>query len=307
MFLEINNIKKVYKDVIALNNISFKIKEKEIVSILGPSGCGKTTMLQSIGGFVDIDYGNIILDGENIENKDPEEREVATVVQSYGLFPHKNVIENIIYGLKFKGYNRKNAKIEGKKMLEVLNLSGYENKKVTELSGGEQQRVALGRALIVKPKLLLLDEPFSNLDTNLRVSMRKELIRIRDIFNITMIFVTHDQEDAFSIADRIIIMNKGNIEQIDTAKNIYEKPKSKFVLEFIGTSNISNEYFVRPEDIIISDNGIDALIIDKNYKGALLEYIICVENKKYKMLRLNNEKELEVGNKIKVKMEKRKI
>ena len=307
MFLEINNIKKVYKDVIALNNISFKIKEKEIVSILGPSGCGKTTMLQSIGGFVDIDYGNIILDGESIENKDPEEREVATVFQSYGLFPHKNVIENIIYGLKFKGYNRKGAKIEGKKMLEVLNLSGYENKKVTELSGGEQQRVALGRALIVKPKLLLLDEPFSNLDTNLRVSMRKELIRIRDIFNITMIFVTHDQEDAFSIADRIIIMNKGNIEQIDTAKNIYEKPKSKFVLEFIGTSNISNEYFVRPEDIIISDNGIDALVIDKNYKGALLEYIICVENKKYKMLRLNNEKELEVGNKIKVKMEKRKI
>lgn len=307
MFLEINNIKKVYKDIIALNNISFKIKEKEIVSILGPSGCGKTTMLQSIGGFVDIDYGNIILDGENIENKDPEEREVATVFQSYGLFPHKNVMENIIYGLKFKGYNRKDAKIEGKKMLEVLNLSGYENKKVTELSGGEQQRVALGRALIVKPKLLLLDEPFSNLDTNLRVSMRKELIRIRDIFNITMIFVTHDQEDAFSIADRIIIMNKGNIEQIDTAKNIYEKPKSKFVLEFIGTSNISNEYFVRPEDIIISDNGIDALVIDKNYKGALLEYIICVENKKYKMLRLNNEKELEVGNKIKVKMEKRKI
>lgn len=307
MFLEINNIKKVYKDIIALNNISFKIKEKEIVSILGPSGCGKTTMLQSIGGFVDIDYGNIILDGENIENKDPEEREVATVFQSYGLFPHKNVMENIIYGLKFKGYNRKDAKIEGKKMLEVLNLSGYENKKVTELSGGEQQRVALGRALIVKPKLLLLDEPFSNLDTNLRVSMRKELIRIRDIFNITMIFVTHDQEDAFSIADRIIIMNKGNIEQIDTAKNIYEKPKSKFVLKFIGTSNISNEYFVRPEDIIISDNGIDALIIDKNYKGALLEYIICVENKKYKMLRLNNEKELEVGNKIKVKMEKRKI
>lgn len=307
MFLEINNLKKVYKDVIALNNISFKIKEKEIVSILGPSGCGKTTMLQSIGGFVDIDYGSIILDGENIENKDPEEREVATVFQSYGLFPHKNVMENIIYGLKFKGYNRKDAKIEGKKMLEVLNLSGYENKKVTELSGGEQQRVALGRALIVKPKLLLLDEPFSNLDTNLRVSMRKELIRIRDIFNITMIFVTHDQEDAFSIADRIIIMNKGNIEQIDTAKNIYEKPKSKFVLEFIGTSNISNEYFVRPEDIIISDNGIDALVIDKNYKGALLEYIICVENKKYKMLRLNNEKELEVGNKIKVKMEKRKI
>lgn len=307
MFLEVKNVKKEYKEVIALNNISFNVQEKEIISIIGPSGCGKTTILQSIGGFVDIDDGQIILDGENIENKDPEEREVATVFQSYGLFPHKNVIDNITYGLKFKGYNKKEAKIEGKKMLEVLNLSGYENKKVTELSGGEQQRVALGRALIVKPKLLLLDEPFSNLDTNLRYAMRKELIRIRDIFNITMIFVTHDQEDAFSIADRIIIMNKGNIEQIDTAKNIYEKPKSKFVLEFIGTSNISNEYFVRPEDIIISDNGIDALIIDKNYKGALLEYIICVENKKYKMLRLNNEKELEVGNKIKVKMEKRKI
>src|SRR5690554_1250266 len=183
MFLNIKNLSKKYDNVEAIKDISFSAKEKEIICILGPSGCGKTTILQSIGGFIKIDGGEIILDGKNIENLEPEERTIATVFQSYGLFPHKTVIENIIYGLKFRKYNKKDAIIEGKKMLEILNLKGYENKKVTELSGGEQQRVALGRALIVKPKLLLLDEPFSNLDTKLRVTMRDELLRIRDHFN----------------------------------------------------------------------------------------------------------------------------
>ena len=307
MFLKIKDLTKKYNNIEAVKNISFSIEEKEIICILGPSGCGKTTVLQSIGGFVEIDNGEIILDGINIENLEPEERAIATVFQSYGLFPHKTVMENIIYGLKFRKYKRKDALAEGMKMLEVLNLRGYENKKVTELSGGEQQRVALGRSLIVKPKLLLLDEPFSNLDTKLRVSMREELLRIRDLFNITMVFVTHDQEDAFSIADRIILMNKGRIEQIDTSRNIYLNPETEFVLNFIGAVNIDNGLFVRPEAIKISENGEEAIIVGKTFKGSFIEYIIESNKNKYKMLRLNNEEEFQIGEKIYIEMEKREI
>ena len=307
MFLNIKDLTKKYNSIEAVKNISFSVGEKEIICILGPSGCGKTTVLQSIGGFIQIDKGEIILDGMHIENLEPEERTIATVFQSYGLFPHKTVIENIIYGLKFRKYKKKDALAEGMSMLEILNLKGYENKKVTELSGGEQQRVALGRALIVKPKLLLLDEPFSNLDTRLRVSMREELLRIRDLFNITMIFVTHDQEDAFSIADRIILMNSGRIEQIDTARNIYLNPKTEFVLKFVGSVNIDKDYFVRPEAIRISENGEEAIVAGKTFKGSFIEYIIEYNNNKYKMLRLNNEEEFQMGNKIYIEMERGKI
>ena len=307
MFLKVKNLNKKYNNIEVLKDISFSIGEKEIICILGPSGCGKTTVLQSIGGFIEIDGGEIILDGESIENLGPEEREIATVFQSYGLFPHKTVIENIIYGLKFRGYKKRDAIIEGKSMLEILNLKGYENKSVRQLSGGEQQRVALGRALIVKPKLLLLDEPFSNLDTKLRVSMREELLRIRELFNITMIFVTHDQEDAFSISDRIILMNKGRIEQIDSARNIYLNPRTKFGLNFIGTANMESDYFVRPEGIRVVQGGEEAIIREKTFKGSFIEYIIEYEGKSYKMLRLNNEDELEINDKIEIEIEKRKL
>lgn len=307
MFLNIKDLTKKYNNIEAVKGISFSVREKEIICILGPSGCGKTTVLQSIGGFVDIDNGEIILDGNNTENLEPEERAIATVFQSYGLFPHKTVIENIIYGLKFRRYKKKDALAEGMKMLEILNLKGYENKRVTQLSGGEQQRVALGRALIVKPKLLLLDEPFSNLDTKLRVSMREELLRIRDVFNITMIFVTHDQEDAFSIADRIILMNKGRIEQIDTARNIYLNPKTEFVLNFIGSANVNNGLFIRPEAISITQNGEEAIVVGKTFKGSFIEYIIKHKNNRYKMVRLNNEEEFQVNDKIYIEMEMREI
>ena len=307
MFLEIKNLTKKYNNIEAIKDISFSIEEKEIICILGPSGCGKTTILQSIGGFIKIDKGEIILDNKNIENLEPEDRETATVFQSYGLFPHKTVMENIIYGLKFRKYKKKDALIEGKKMLEILNMQGYENKRVTEISGGEQQRIALGRALIVKPKLLLLDEPFSNLDAKLRIIMREELLRIRDIFNITMIFVTHDQEDAFSIADRIILMNKGKIEQIDTGRNIYSNPKTEFALNFIGSSNINKGKFIRPESIRICENGKEALVIGKTFKGSFMEYIIKFENIKYKMIRLNNEKELQIGDRVFIEMETKQI
>lgn len=307
MFLEVKNISKGYNNIEVLSNISFSVGEGEIISILGPSGCGKTTILQSIGGFVDIDRGQIDLDGQRIESLPAESREVATVFQSYGLFPHKTVMENIIYGLKFRHYKKARALEEGEKMLKLLNLESYGDKPVTKLSGGEQQRVALGRALIVKPKLLLLDEPFSNLDTRLRVTMREELLRIRDIFNITMIFVTHDQEDAFSIADRIILMNKGHIDQIARGKDLYEHPKTKFGLEFIGGANIEGDYYIRPEGIVLDPDGVEVRVVKATFKASIIEYILERDNRYYKMLRLNNEEEFLVGSKLLVKMEKRKI
>ncbi|MCK9443161.1 MAG: ABC transporter ATP-binding protein [Tissierellaceae bacterium] len=308
MFLEIKNLTKKYNYLEVVKDISFSIEEKEIICILGPSGCGKTTILQAIGGFIDIDGGGIILNGKNIEKLDAEERNIATVFQSYGLFPHKTVLENIIYGLKFRKVKKREAVLEGKRMLDILNLRGYGDKRVTALSGGEQQRVALGRALIVKPKLLLLDEPFSNLDTKLRISMREELLRIREVFNITMLFVTHDQEDAFSIADRIILMNKGRIEQIDSARSLYFNPKSEFALKFIGSSNIKDGYFVRPESIkVTSHGGKEARVMDKTFKGSFMEYIIKYQNSSYLMYRLNNEEELQIGSKIYIEMGKKKI
>lgn len=307
MFLEISNLTKKYKEVEALKNISFSAREREIICVLGPSGCGKTTLLQSIGGFIKLDQGEIILDNENIESKEAEDREIATVFQSYGLFPHKTVIENIIYGLKFRKYKKKDAINEGLGMLEILNLKGYENKRVTELSGGEQQRVALGRALIVKPKLLLLDEPFSNLDTRLRLTMRQELLRIRDVFDITMIFVTHDKEDAFSIADRIILMNHGRIEQMDTARNIYFNPATEFVLNFMGMANMDGGLYTRPESIKLSKDGEEALVIGKTFKGFYIEYLIKHRDKKYKYIMLSHGREFEPGDKIFIEMEKREI
>ncbi len=307
MFLEIKNLGKKYDDVIALRDVSFTAKEGEIICILGPSGCGKTTLLQSMGGFLDLDSGEIILDGENIENKDPEERPIATVFQSYGLFPHMSVMGNISYGLKFKGYRKNEALIEGKKMLEILNLKGYENKKVTELSGGEQQRVALGRALIMKPKLLLLDEPFSNLDTKLRGSMREELLRIREVFGITMVFVTHDQEDAFSISDRIILMNKGQIEQIDRAEDLYLNPKTSFALNFIGSANIDKGKYIRPERIVFTKEGREALVVGKTFKGFYIEYIIRYKEKDYKKVVLNGQEDYKIGDKVFIEMEMKKI
>lgn len=303
MFLKVKNLYKKYNKVEALRDVSFSVNEKEIICILGPSGCGKTSLLQSIGGFIKIDQGEIILDGKRIDKMEAEEREIATVFQSYGLFPHKTVIENLIYGLKFRGFKKKHALLEGRQMLEVLNLTDYENKRVTKLSGGEQQRVALGRALIVKPRLLLLDEPFSNLDTRLRRSMREELLRIRDLFNITMIFVTHDQEDAFSLADRIILLNKGKIEQIDSGRNIYFNPKTPFVLDFIGTANVKENKYIRPEAIRIIKNGKDATIIGKTFKGFYIEYIVEYQKEKYKAISLNNEEEYQIGQKISIEME----
>lgn len=280
MFISIKNLTKKFNDLIAVNDLSFQVKQGDLLCILGPSGCGKTTVLRTIGGFLKPDTGNIIIDGEDITLLSPEKRPVSTVFQSYALFPHMTVIENVVYGLKFKGFSKKEALLKGEEYLNIVGLKSEKNKKVTKLSGGQQQRVALARSLIINPKVLLLDEPLSNLDAKLRIKMRKEIKDIQKKFNITMIFVTHDQEEALSMADKILIMNKGKMEQIGSPEEVYNRPETKFVLEFIGSSNIVNNNnngtikFIRPEKIIIDKEkgNIEGIIKEKIFLGSIISY-----------------------------------
>ena len=276
MYLSLKNISKKYKDKEILKNITFDIKEGELVCILGPSGCGKTTLLNIIGGFVSDYSGDVFLSDENINNIPPEKREIATVFQSYGLFTHKNVIDNVSYGLKLLKIDKNTREKRAKEMLEKVGLAGYEKKKIKELSGGEQQRVAIARSMVLNPKLLLLDEPLSNLDVHLRDVMRKEIKRIQKQFGVTMIIVTHDQEDAFKLADRVIVINEGHIEQVGTPEELYKEPKNNFISNFIGENNIIDENLViRPEEISIKlDSSGEGKVVDVTYLGATVEYLV---------------------------------
>ena len=276
MYLSLKNISKKYKDKEILKNISFDIKEGELVCILGPSGCGKTTLLNIIGGFISDFSGDIFLSDENINNIPPEKREIATVFQSYGLFTHKNVIDNVSYGLKLLKIDKNTREKRAKEMLEKVGLAGYEKKKIKELSGGEQQRVAIARSMVLNPKLLLLDEPLSNLDVHLRDVMRKEIKRIQKQFGVTMIIVTHDQEDAFKLADRVIVINEGHIEQIGTPEELYKNPKNNFISSFIGENNIIDKnLIIRPEEISIKlDSSGEGKVVDVTYLGATVEYLV---------------------------------
>lgn len=314
MYLAIHNISKAYKGKPAVKNISFTVQKGSMLCLLGPSGCGKTTILKTIGGFITPDSGSVFLDGMDITNKPPEDRTVSTVFQSYGLFPHMNVLENIIYGLKFKAIPKKERIAMGLEMLRTMGLSGYEKTHTGELSGGEQQRVALARSLIIKPKLLLLDEPLSNLDAKLRISMRKEIKRIQKDFRITTVFVTHDQSEAFELADTIILMDKGIIMQEGTAQELYNTPRNDFVRDFIGSSNTVDGGYIRPERVSILSaedkkrpdgraadktntmNGSDcepskpeqAEITDIIFKGEIIELQLRLKDKTLKSVVLND-------------------
>lgn len=284
MYLKLSKLSKSFGDKKVLDNLTLDIKKGELLCLLGPSGCGKTTALKLIGGFFKEDCGSIQIDGEEMTSLEPEHRPVATVFQSYALFPHMTVLENVIYGLKFKGYKKREAIKEGEKYLDIVDLLEHKNKKIGQLSGGQQQRVALIRSLIVKPKVLLLDEPLSNLDAKLRVKMREEIKALQKQFNITMIFVTHDQEEALSIADKIAVMNGGKLEQIGTPEEIYNRPVNSFVLDFIGNSNIIKDgngksIFVRPEHIKInkSSGNLKGKIISRIFMGSYLTYIVQTE------------------------------
>ena len=305
MYLSLKNISKKYKDKEILKNITFDIKEGELVCILGPSGCGKTTLLNIIGGFVSDYSGDVFLSDENINNIPPEKREIATVFQSYGLFTHKNVIDNVSYGLKLLKIDKNTREKRAKEMLEKVGLTGYEKKKIKELSGGEQQRVAIARSMVLNPKLLLLDEPLSNLDVHLRDVMRKEIKRIQKQFGVTMIIVTHDQEDAFKLADRVIVINEGHIEQIGTPEELYKEPKNNFISSFIGENNIIDESLViRPEEISIKlDSSGEGKVVDVTYLGAIVEYLVeTPDGNILKVLTMSTAERFNIGDKVLVQI-----
>lgn len=309
MYLNVSNISKSYNEHEAVKDISFSVKQGTMLCLLGPSGCGKSTVLKAIGGFIKVDAGRIFLDGKDITDEPPENRTVSTVFQSYGLFPHINVLGNIIYGLKFQHIPKKQRIAMGMEMMEIMGLSGYEKKHIGELSGGEQQRVALARSLIIKPKLLLLDEPLSNLDAKLRISMRKEIKRIQKEFTITTIFVTHDQSEAFELADSIVLLNKGRIMQEGTAQELYNKPKNGFVLDFIGSHNKIDGTIVRPERIKVMKlpeaappDSLTAHITEVVFKGEVLELQLTVHDTDVKALVLNDGTVYEKGETVALRL-----
>lgn len=304
MFLDIKNLSKRYDKKSAIENINIELEKGKILCILGPSGCGKSTILKSIGGFLNLDTGSIILDGKEISKLDAADREVATVFQSYALFPNMNVIENVSYGLKFRYKDKRKIRELALEMIEKVGLEGYEKKEILSLSGGEQQRVAFARSLVIRPKLLLLDEPFSNLDAKLRVQMQAQIKKLQREFDISMIFVTHDQAEAFSIADKIILMNKGNIIQVDTPIDLYNTPKDRFSLEFIGKANIYGDKYIRPEMIEILKDGEEAIVKNISFKGDIID--LAVDTKEVKGLKiqiLNRKQNYNIGDKIYIKYE----
>ena len=253
--IEFREIVKQFGSQIVLKGINLDIFENEFVTLLGPSGCGKTTLLRILGGFLDADEGKVIFDGEEISNKPPYERELNTVFQKYALFPHLSVYENIAFGLKIKKVSKDVIDQKVMKMLRLIGLEGYEDKNTTLLSGGQQQRVAIARALVNEPKVLLLDEPLAALDLKLRKEMQYELKRIQQEVGITFIFVTHDQEEALTMSDKIVVMKNGEIQQAGTPQDIYNEPANRFVANFIGESNILSgtmleDYKVQFDDIV---------------------------------------------------------
>ncbi|NSW91466.1 MAG: ABC transporter ATP-binding protein [Firmicutes bacterium] len=232
------NISKDYNGTEALKNINLYIRKNEFLTLLGPSGCGKTTTLRIIGGFEQPNTGEVFFEGKNITNLPPYKRKVNTVFQRYALFPHMDVTENIAFGLKIKKMDKKVINRKVGEVLELVNLKGFEKREVDSLSGGQQQRVAIARALVNEPEVLLLDEPLGALDLKLRKDMQVELKRIQKILGITFVYVTHDQEEALSMSDTVVVMKDGTIQQIGTPEMIYNEPKNAFVADFIGESNI---------------------------------------------------------------------
>jgi putative spermidine/putrescine transport system ATP-binding protein len=234
----LERLSKRYDSVRAVDDLSLEVERGELISLLGPSGCGKTTTLRMLGGFVMPTAGRVLIRGLDVTRHPPHKRDTAMVFQSYALFPHLTVFENVAFGLRRRHVPAAELGSRVQGMLELLQLGPLAKRLPRELSGGQQQRVAVGRALVVSPAVLLLDEPFSNLDAKLRASTRVELRRLQQELHLTAVFVTHDQEEAMAISDRIVVMNQGTVEQVGTARDIYERPTTRFVADFIGTANL---------------------------------------------------------------------
>ena len=261
--IDLSHITKAYGNNIVLDDMNLYIRENEFLTLLGPSGCGKTTTLRIIGGFENPDKGSVFYNGKDITALPPNKRELNTVFQKYALFTHMNIEENIAFGLKIKGKTDKYIKDKIKYALKLVNLEGYEKRNPDSLSGGQQQRIAIARAIVNEPKLLLLDEPLGALDLKLRQDMQYELIRIKNELGITFIYVTHDQEEALTMSDTIVVMNQGYIQQIGTPEDIYNEPENAFVADFIGDSNILNGLMVHDE--LVSFLGANFDCVDKGF------------------------------------------
>ncbi len=247
-FIEIQNLFKRFKDVVAINRIELEVKQGEMLTLLGPSGCGKTTTLRCIAGLEKPDEGDIVIDGQPMLSQgfvQPSKRGIGMVFQNYAVWPHMKVYNNIVYGLKIQKMSRQQINEKAQKILELVGLSGLEDRYPGQLSGGQQQRVALARALVGNPKVLLLDEPLSNLDAKLREELRFEIKSLVRRMGITSVYVTHDQAEAMVISDRIVVMNSGNVVQIGTPQEIYAKPANRFVADFIGTMNFMSGEVVK--------------------------------------------------------------
>ena len=304
--IDLKEINHYYGKEQVLHDINLSIKEGEFFTLLGPSGCGKTTILRLIGGFMKPSSGKLYVGEKDITNLEPEHRNMGTVFQNYALFPNMTVEENVAYGLKIKKLPKNIIKEKCDKYLELAGMLDYKKKRIDELSGGQQQRVAIARALATEPTMLLLDEPMSNLDVALRVKMREEIREIQQKIGITTLFITHDQQEALAISDKIAVMDKGRVLQVGTPMEVYKNPSNDFVANFVGTSNVisKEEYknfgikedkpyiYVRPEEMILTkdndkDGFIKVKIQKKTFLGQIIEYIVSSNEKQYAVTVLN--------------------
>lgn len=285
--IRLKDINVAFDGETILNNISLDIKDKEFVTFLGPSGCGKTTTLRIIGGFLNPDSGIVEFEGKKINNVPPYKRNVNTVFQRYALFPHLNVYENIAFGLRVKKMPEKEIEKRVEEMLELVNLRGFEKRNINRLSGGQQQRVAIARALVNRPKVLLLDEPLGALDLKLRKEMQTELKAIQQRLEITFIYVTHDQEEALTMSDTVVVMNKGDIQQIGTPVDIYNEPVNAFVADFIGESNILDGIMRR--DLLVEICGREFECVDKGF-GENVPVDVVIRPEDIKLIDVNDAK-----------------
>ena len=308
VIINLTDVSKSYDGELILDHINLQIHDKEFVTLLGPSGCGKTTTLRIIGGFETADTGDVFFDGKSVKDVPPHKRHVNTVFQKYALFPHLNVFENIAFGLRLKKTDEKIIREKVKEMLALVNLKGFERRRVSTLSGGQQQRVAIARALVNEPEVLLLDEPLGALDLKLRKDMQNELKKMQKATGITFIYVTHDQEEALSMSDIVVVMANGQIQQIGSPTDIYNEPENAFVADFIGESNIVDgimlaDYKVRfsghtfecvdkgfdknqPVDVVVRPEDVDVVPVEKGmlegtvtsvtFKGVHWEIIVDI-------------------------------
>ena len=261
--IDISHISKSYGDNLVLDDLNLYINENKFLTLLGPSGCGKTTLLRILGGFETPDQGSVIFDGVDITNLAPNKRQLNTVFQKYALFTHMTIAENIAFGLKIKGKSQAYINDKIKYALKLVNLDGFENRMADQLSGGQQQRIAIARAIVNEPKVLLLDEPLGALDLKLRQDMQYELIRLKNELGITFIYVTHDQEEALTMSDTIVVMNQGYIQQIGSPEKIYNEPENAFVADFIGDSNIIASTMIHDE--LVEILGTKFACVDKGF------------------------------------------